>query len=128
MNITYTSLHKGQKALLNRIRMSASDVRSYPRLDVFKACHLISFDSDLLDNEVIEMFLRTMPQATGRNMIFYRPFTDALSWDERWAISLIEAVTRADFDSVYFMISAVVKEKYRHEAMQIASSMRKISA
>ena len=114
--------------LLERIRKCSSDVRCFPRLDVFNACQLISLDTDIIDSDAIKLFLRTMPQAIGRGLIIYQPYAKTITWDERWIISMIEAVTRADFDSVYFMINSVVQKKYRREAMQIASSMRKISA
>ena len=128
IHYTHTTLTDNQLRLLERIRRCASQVRCYPRLDVFEACQLISYDADLLDSEATQMFLRTMPQAIGRRLVIYRSHTNALSWDERWIISLIESVTRADYDSVYFMVNAVVQKKYRREAMQIASSMVKISA
>ena len=94
----------------------------------FQCLSIISLDNDIIDSYAIELFLRTMPQAIGRQVIVYQPYTKTITWDERCIISLIEAVTRADFDSVYFMINSVVQKKYRREAMQIVSSMRKISA
>tara|TARA_B100000900_G_scaffold410565_1_gene428578 strand:- start:113 stop:484 length:372 start_codon:yes stop_codon:yes gene_type:complete len=114
--------------LLERARACALEVRAYPRLDILKACQLISLDIDLLSSEMLEIFIRSLPQAFGRQVIIHRPETQELSWDEKWLLSIIEAVSRADYDSVHFLIETVVKRKHRREFMTIAHELWKISA
>ena len=114
--------------LLERARACALEVRAYPRLDILRACQLISLDIDLLSSEMLEIFIRSLPQAFGRQIIIHRPGAEQLSWDEKWLLSIIEAVSRADYDSVHFLIESVVKQKHRREFLTIAHELWKISA
>ncbi len=77
---------------------------------------------------MLEIFIRSLPQAFGRQVIIHRPETVELSWDEKWLLSIIEAVSRADYDSVHFLIQTVVKRKHRREFLTIAHELWKISA
>jgi hypothetical protein len=113
---------------LERARACALEVRAYPRLDILRACQLISLDIDLLSSEMLEIFIRSLPQAFGRQIIIHRPGAEQLSWDEKWLLSIIEAVSRADYDSVHFLIESVVKQKHRREFLTIAHELWKISA
>ena len=104
------------------------EVRAYPRLDILKACQLISLDIDLLSSEMLEIFIRSLPEAFGRQVVIHNPRTKQLSWDEKWLLSMIEAVSRADYDSVHFLIRSAVKQKHRREFLTIAHELWKISA
>tara|TARA_Y100000287_G_scaffold51252_1_gene40080 strand:- start:680 stop:997 length:318 start_codon:yes stop_codon:yes gene_type:complete len=104
------------------------EVRAYPRLDILKACQLISLDIDLLSSEMLEIFIRSLPEAFGRQVVIHNPGTKQLSWDEKWLLSIIEAVSRADYDSVHFLIRSAVKQKHRREFLTIAHELWKISA
>ena len=104
------------------------EVRAYPRLDILKACQLISLDIDLLSSEMLEIFIRSLPEAFGRQIVIHNPGTKQLSWDEKWLLSIIEAVSRADYDSVHFLIRSAVKQKHRREFLTIAHELWKISA
>ena len=114
--------------LLERARACALEVRAYPRLDILKACQLISLDIDLLSSEMLEIFIRSLPEAFGRQIVIHHPGTKQLSWDEKWLLSMIEAVSRADYDSVQFLICSAVKQKHRSEFLIIAHQLWKISA
>ena len=114
--------------LLERARACAMEVRAYPRLDILKACQLISLDIDLLSSEMLEIFIRSLPEAFGRQVVIHNPGTKQLSWDEKWLLSMIKAVSRADYDSVHFLIRSAVKQKHRREFLTIAHELWKISA
>ena len=114
--------------LLERARTCAMEVRAYPRLDILKACQLLSLDIDLLSSEMLEIFIRSLPEAFGRQVVIHNPGTKQLSWDEKWLLSMIEAVSRADYDSVHFLIRSAVKQKHRREFLTIAHELWKISA
>ena len=55
---------------------------AYPRLDILKACQLISLDIDLLGSEMLEIFIESLPEAFGRQVVIHKPGTKQLSWDE----------------------------------------------
>ena len=123
-----TILTNPEAILLERARACALEVRAFPRLDMFKACQLISCEIELLSSEMLELFIRSLPQAFGRQSIFHLPGTGRLSWDEKWLLSIVNAVSRADYDSVHFLIQSVVRKKHRREFTKIASELWKISA
>ena len=123
-----TTLKNLDITLLERARACAMEVRAYPRLDILKACQLISLDIDLLSSEMLEIFIRSLPAAFGRQVVIHNPGTKQLSWDEKWLLSIIEAVSRADYDSVHFLIRSAVKQKHRREFLTIAHELWKISA
>ena len=101
--------------LLGEIRELAKKARSLPRIDIFKACDLVQFDIELLTPEILSLFVRAMPQAFGRSINFSSMDAASLTWDEKWLISLISAVSRADYDSVNFLIKTVVKPVHQDQ-------------
>ena len=119
---------KAEAILLERARVCALEVRAYPRLDMFKACQLISLEIELLSSEMLEIFIRSLPQAFGRQITIHLPGTARLSWDEKWLLSIVNAVSRSDYDSVHFLIQSVVRQKHRREFLTIACELWKISA
>ena len=56
--------------LLERARACAMEVRAYPRLDILKACHT-PLDIDLLSSEMLEIFIRSLPEAFGRQVVIH---------------------------------------------------------
>ena len=87
------TLHKSDFIFLERVRACAKEVRAYPRLDMFKACQLISMDIELLSSEVLEILVRSLPQAFGRHLAIQPPGTLHVSWDEKWLLSLVNSVS-----------------------------------
>jgi hypothetical protein len=65
-----------------------------------------------------------LPEAIGRQIQIYKPQSNQVSWDEKWIISLIEAISRADYDSVYFLVTSNIKKKYRNEVLKFASNAK----
>jgi hypothetical protein len=122
------TLNKSDFIFLERVRACAKEVRAYPRLDMFKACQLISMDIELLSSEVLEILVRSLPQAFGRHLAIQPPGTLQVSWDEKWLLSLVNSVSISDYDSVKFLVKSVVKKNHRRDFFTIASELWKISA
>ena len=114
--------------LLEAVREHARQARSLPRIDMFKACELVQFDIELVTPEVLNIFVRSLPQAFGRPTHFFPTGTSELTWDEKWLISLISAVSRADYDSVHFLIKTSVKPVHQQQCKSIVSHFWKITA
>ena len=114
--------------LLETVREEAKQARSMPKMDVFKACELVQLDIELLTPEILSIFIRSLPQAFGRSTNFFPVGTLELSWDEKWLISLVLAVSRADYDSVYFLIKTCIKPSHQKPCQSIALHLWKITA
>ena len=114
--------------LLEAVREHARQARSLPRIDMFKACELVQFDIELVTPEILNIFVRSLPQAFGRPTHFFPTGTSELTWDEKWLISLISAVSRADYDSVHFLIKTSVKSVHQQQCKSIVSHFWKITA
>ena len=85
--------------LLEEIREHAKKARSLPRIDIFKACDLVQIDFELITPEILSIFIRSLSQAFGRSVNFSEAGANSLTWDEKWLVSLVSAVSRADYDS-----------------------------
>ena len=117
-----------EQALLEAIREQAKQARSMPKMDVFRACELVQLDIELLTPELLSIFVRSLPQAFGRSTQFLKAGTEQLSWDERWVISLVSAISRADYDSVNFLIKTCIKPSHQKSCQAIALHLWKITA
>ena len=117
-----------EKELLEAVRQAAKQARSMPKMDVFKACELVQLDIELLTPELLSIFIRSLPQALGRSAHFLPTGTSGLSWDEKWVISLVSAISRADYDSVHFLIKTSIKPLHQKPCQSIAMHLGKITA
>ena len=97
-----------------------------PKIDVFKACELVQLDIELLTPELLSIFIRSLPQAFGRSTHFLPTGTSELSWDEKWLISLVSAISRADYDSVHFLISEALSLFTRNLASLLRCTFGKL--
>ena len=114
--------------LLEAVREEAKQARSMPKIDVFKACELVQLDIGLLTPELLSIFIRSLPQALGRSTHFLPNGTLELSWDEKWLISLVSAISRADYDSVHFLIKTSIEPIHQRPCRSIALHLWKITA
>ena len=114
--------------LLEVVRQEAKQARSMPKIDVFKACELVQLDVELLTPELLSIFIRSLPQAFGRSTNFLPTGTLNLSWDEKWLISLVLAISRADYDSVHFLIKTSIKPTHQKPCQSIALHLWKVTA
>ena len=120
--ITY-KLSSDEVKLLEDVREHARLARALPRIDIFKACELVQFDIELLTPEILNIFVRSLPQAFGRPTHFFPAGTAELTWDEKWLISLVSAVSRADYSSVHFLIQTVIKPVHQKQCRSLVSRL-----
>ena len=107
--------------LLGEIREHAKKARSLPRIDIFKACDLVQIDFELITPEILSIFIRSLSQAFGRSVNFSEAGTSSLTWDEKWVISIVSSVSRADYDSVNFLIKSSVKPLHQEQCKSLVS-------
>ena len=107
--------------VLEEIRDHAKKVRSLPRIDIFKACDLVQIDFELITPEILSLFIRSLSQAFGRPINFSAAGAKNMTWDEKWLVSIISAVSRADYDSVNFLIKSSVKPVHQEQCRSFVS-------
>ena len=107
--------------LLEEIRDHAKKARTLPRIDIFKACDLVQIDFELLTPEILSVFIRSLSQAFGRPVNFSEAGARSLTWDEKWLVSIVSAVSRADYDSVNFLIKSAVQPVHREQCRSLVS-------
>ena len=108
-------------SLLEEIREHAKKARSLPRIDIFKACDLVQIDFELLTPEILSVFIRSLSQAFGRPVNFSEAGSRSLTWDEKWLVSVVSAVSRADYDSVNFLIKSAVQPVHQEQCRSLVS-------
>ena len=107
--------------LLEEIREHAKKARSLPRIDIFKACDLVQIDFELITPEILSVFIRSLSQAFGRPVNFSEAGARSLTWDEKWLVSVVSAVSRADYDSVNFLIKSAVQPVHQEQCRSLVS-------
>ena len=107
--------------LLEEIGEYAKKARSLPRIDIVKACDLVQIDYELITPEILSIFIRSVSQAFGRSVNFSKSGASSLTWDEKWLVSLISAVSRADYDSVHFLIKSSVTPLHQEQCKSLVS-------
>ena len=107
--------------LLEEIRDHARKARSLPRIDIFKACDLVQIDFELITPEILSVFIRSLSQAFGRPVNFSEAGAKSLTWDEKWLVSVVSAVSRADYDSVNFLIKSAVQPVHQEQCRSLVS-------
>ena len=107
--------------LLEEIRDHAKKARSLPRIDIFKACDLVQIDFELITPEILSVFIRSLSQAFGRPVHFSEAGARSLTWDEKWLVSIVSAVSRADYDSVNFLIKSAVQPVHQEQCRSLVS-------
>ena len=107
--------------LLEEIRDHAKKARSLPRIDIFKACDLVQIDFELITPEILSVFIRSLSQAFGRPVNFSEAGARSLTWDEKWLVSVVSAVSRADYDSVNFLIKSAVQPVHQEQCRSVVS-------
>ena len=124
--MSYTTEYKlsdVEISLLEEIRDHAKKMRSLPRIDIFKACDLVQIDLELITPEILSVFMRSLSQAFGRSVNFSEAGARSLTWDERWLVSIISAVSRADYDSVNFLIKSAVQPVHQEHCRSLVSRL-----
>ena len=122
-NTTEYKLSDVEISLLEEIRDHAKKMRSLPRIDIFKACDLVQIDVELITPEILSVFMRSLSQAFGRPVNFSEVNARGLTWDEKWLVSIISAVSRADYDSVNFLIKSAVQPVHQEHCRSLVSRL-----
>ena len=120
-HMTEYTLSNVELNLLEEIRDHARKARSLPRIDIFKACDLVQIDFELITPEILSVFIRSLSQAFGRPVNFSEAGAKSLTWDEKWLVSIVSAVSRADYDSVNFLIKSVVQPVHQDQCRSLVS-------
>ena len=120
-HITEYTLSNVELNLLEEIRDHARKARSLPRIDIFKACDLVQIDFELITPEILSVFIRSLSQAFGRPVNFSEAGAKSLTWDEKWLVSVVSAVSRADYDSVNFLIKSAVQPAHQKQCRSLVS-------
>lgn len=101
------------EAVFSLIRQRADAARTAARLDLFKACAVLSMREHPSAHDFADAVARTLEQALGRTPDWRAPGEPVLSFDERWLLRLIERSLACDTASVAFLISSRVQRGKR---------------
>lgn len=101
------------EAVLALIRQRATAARSAARLDLFKACAVLSMREHPSAHDFADAVARTLEQALGHTPEWRAPGETDLSFDERWLLRLVDRSLACDTGSVAFLISSRVQRGKR---------------
>lgn len=110
---------------LNKLRLLALRCRATRRIDLFRACQMLSEDREEAGLAFAAALIRTLAQGLGRTPLFFRPGTREISFDERWLMSLISSVREGDAPSFEFLIRSRLK---RHAHRPTAFLVRNLAS
>lgn len=109
-----------QAKALNTLRLMALRCRATRRIDLFRACQMLSRDREEAGVAFADALIRTLAQGLGRAPVFFRPGTDEISFDERWLMTLIGAARNDDVPSFEFLIrSRLARHTHRPTAFLV---------
>jgi hypothetical protein len=107
-------------AALDKVRRLALRCRATRRIDLFRACQMLSEDGREAGTVFADALIRTLAQGLGQAPVFYRPGSREASFDERWLMSLMGAVQAHDLPSFEFLIrSRLARHTHRHTAFLV---------
>lgn len=86
------------------LRVLAPKCRAAARIDLFKACALLTLNRDQAAQAYAEALVRTLSQGLGRMPVLHRVGSAELSFDEAWLAALFAAQARGDEGSFTFLI------------------------
>ena len=117
-----TTITNFTKSLINRLRFHATECRSAARLDIFEACKLFDPQNPPSEVEQLNIFVRTLGQATCKSIIWYKPGCDVYSFDEKWVMALFRVYKNDDFMSYDFMVrSRISVQKIKIFSLMVAN-------
>jgi len=94
--------------VLALIRQRATAARGAARLDLFKACAILSMREQPSAYDFADAVARTLDQALGQSPEWHAPEDAERSFDECWLMRLVERSLVCDSASVAFLISSRV--------------------
>ncbi|WP_168219799.1 hypothetical protein [Pseudotabrizicola formosa] len=93
-------------AAVAALRRLAPRCQAGARLDLFRACAMLSAHADVAARAYAEALLRGLAGVLGRAPVLHQPGAAELSFDEAWIASLLAAARRGDAGSVQFLLAS----------------------
>lgn len=89
--------------ILNKLRLTMARVKCSAKVDVFRACALLSNNPTTAATAYAEALLRVLRHGLGRSPTLYHPGASEVSGDEAWLLRVILCVQTRDEDSLRFL-------------------------
>ncbi|MDO8885171.1 hypothetical protein [Pseudotabrizicola sp.] len=93
-------------AAVAALRRIARRCQAGARIDLFRACAMLSLRADLAAQAYAEALLRGLAVVLPRAPVLHQPGAAELSFDEVWIASLLDAAARKDDSSVRFLLAS----------------------
>lgn len=106
------------------LRRLAPRCHAGARLDLFRACAMLSGNADVAAKTYAEALLRGLAVVFGRAPVLHQPGAAELSFDEAWLASLLAAALRDDEASTRFLLASRLP---RHAQRQIGWLARQLA-
>lgn len=110
-------------ATVMALRRLAPRCHAGPRLDLFRACAMLSSHSDVAAQAYAEALLRGLAVVLGRAPVLHQPGAAELSFDECWITSLLEAAQRGDESSMRFLLASRLPQHARRQIGWLAAQL-----
>jgi hypothetical protein len=111
------------EAVLALIRQRADAARTAARLDLFKACAVLSMREQPSAYDFADAVARTLEQALGHRPEWHDPDEERMSFDESWLLRLVERSLACDTASVAFLISSRVPRGKRASVAYLVNGL-----
>lgn len=102
------ALEPDQYAMLSHMRMTAMECRAAARVDLFEACALLTLDGEDARRTFLSTFVKCLSDAVRKRIIWHRPGTAELSFDEAWVMRVVTAIRDEDRASLDFLLRSRV--------------------
>ncbi|MEL6609634.1 MAG: hypothetical protein AAFO93_12060 [Pseudomonadota bacterium] len=109
--------------LLNHLRVVGMGCRASARANLFEACALLTSERGMARTGYVDVLMRCLKEAIGKQPQIFSPGTESLSFDEAWLIELIEAAARGDEASFAFLLQSRVRPHARRNMTFLASQI-----
>lgn len=105
------------------LRRLAPRCQAGARLDLFRACAMLSTDSAVAARSYAEALLRGLAVVLGRVPVLHQPGAPELSFDEAWITSLLGAAQRGDEASMAFLLASRLPRHARRQIGWLAAQL-----
>ncbi|MDO9639964.1 MAG: hypothetical protein Q7J44_15615 [Pseudotabrizicola sp.] len=105
------------------LRRLAPRCQAGARLDLFRACAMLSTDSGVAARSYAEALLRGLAVVLGRVPVLHQPGAAELSFDEAWIASLLGAAQRGDEASMRFLLASRLPRHARRQIGWLAAQL-----
>ncbi|PZO66021.1 MAG: hypothetical protein DI498_08080 [Paracoccus denitrificans] len=110
-------------AVLNWLRVLFRSCRAKARLDLFHACSMLAADRSESAQAYADALLRALCAGSPKPIRIHSPGEQAISFDERWLISLLDAVRRDDIHSRDFLLRSRLSHADRRQIGWLATRL-----